>query len=287
MNSHSDAVDAVLAAFSVHLDRGTARPRLEHLDPHDRQIAADLMRLMETGRRIDPAASAPSLEALLAGTEFADALPPTASSPAPPVLDQLRDVLIEVDPRAEVIADPEGFVSFAYLDLLARFHLVNSYEPTLGDHAIKALFNADVDVDLIGLVAAETPELLTRVVSRYDVDTTVTTAAGQPVTPPPALPAALAARQIMEHSAPEWGVSGLGSGSLDDFVDVASLAAHLATKLVAEEAKRRYQGDKALAYRSLVGHEHHLAELVATASRPREVPFDLDAEVERTARRVA
>lgn len=97
MSCHSDAVDAVLAAFSDHVTKGTARPTLDHLDPHDRQVAADLMRLMETGRRIDPSASAPSLEVLLADTEFADSLPPAASSPAPPVLHQLRDVLTEVD----------------------------------------------------------------------------------------------------------------------------------------------------------------------------------------------
>jgi hypothetical protein len=245
------------------------------------------MRLMETGRRIDPSASAPSLEALLAGTEFADALPAAAPMPAPPVLHQLRDVLTEVDPRAEVVAEPEGFVSFAYLDLLARFHLVDGNEPTLAHHAVKVLFDADVDVDLIGLVAAETPEMLTRVVSRYDVDTTVSTAADRPVAPQPALPAVLAARRIMEHSAPEWGGFGLDGGSVDDVVDVASLATHLTTKLVAEEAKRRYQGDKALAHRSLVGHEHRLAELVAAASLPREVPFDLAAEVDRIARQVA
>jgi len=70
----NDAVDGVLAAFSDHLERGGPRPPLDHLDSHDRQLAENLMRLMETGRGIDPSASAPSLEGLLAGTEFADAL---------------------------------------------------------------------------------------------------------------------------------------------------------------------------------------------------------------------
>ena len=66
-------VDDVLAAFSDHLERGGPRPPLDHLDSHDRQLAENLMRLMETGRGIDPSASAPSLEELLAGTEFMDA----------------------------------------------------------------------------------------------------------------------------------------------------------------------------------------------------------------------
>jgi hypothetical protein len=68
------AVDDVLAAFSDHLNRGTPLPALDYLEPRDRQLAEDLMRLMETARRIDPSALAPSLDALLAGTEFADAL---------------------------------------------------------------------------------------------------------------------------------------------------------------------------------------------------------------------
>jgi hypothetical protein len=68
-----DALDDVLAAFSDHLDHGTPCPALDHLDPYDRHVIEDLMRLIETGRRIDPSLSAPSLEALLAGTEFADA----------------------------------------------------------------------------------------------------------------------------------------------------------------------------------------------------------------------
>src|SRR4051794_26773118 len=105
MNGNSDAVDDVLAAFSHHLAQGTARPALEHLDPHDRQLAEDLMRLMETGRRIDPSASAPSLEALLADTEFADALPPAAPISEAPVLHRVQDVLTHVDPRGEVYLD--------------------------------------------------------------------------------------------------------------------------------------------------------------------------------------
>ena len=74
MNGHDDAVDDVLAAFSDHLEHGAPRPSLDHLDSHDRQLVGNLMRLMETGRGIDPAASSPSLEALLAGTEFVDNL---------------------------------------------------------------------------------------------------------------------------------------------------------------------------------------------------------------------
>jgi hypothetical protein len=287
MNGNSDAVDDVLAAFSDHLEHGAPRPLLDQLDPHDRQRAEELMRLMGTAGRIDPSASAPSLEALLSGTEFLDGLAP-ARAPAPeiPVLRRLQDVLTDVDPRAEVRVDDEGFVSFGYLDLLARFHPLETDDPRLPEDALRALFDADSYIDLVALVATQTAELLSRVVSRYDVDPTISTAANRPAPlAPPVLPLALAARAILEGSAPEWGEFGFDRAALD-LVDVADLETKIATRLVAEEAKRRYQGDKALAYRGLVGHEHRLVELITIATQGGQ-PVDLAAEVERLARQVA
>ncbi len=286
MNGNSDTVDAILAAFSDHLDQGTPRPEVDHLESHDRQIAEDLMRLMETGRGIDPSASAPSLEALLAGTEFADALQSVSPTPEAPVRHRVQDVLTDIDPRAEVYFDDEGFVSFGYLDLLARFYPLDTDDPWLPEDALRPLFDADSYVDLVALVATQTSELLTRVVSRYDVDPTISTAANRPAPPAPAaLPLALACRAIVEQSAPEWGEFDFDHAALD-VVDFAGIETQIATRLVAEEAKRRYQGDKAAAYRGLVGHEHRIVELITTARRPGD-PVDLAAEVDRLARQVA
>ena len=286
MNGHNDAVDDVLAGFSNHLEHGAPRPALDSLNPHDRRLAEDLMRLMETSRGIDPSASAPSLEALLADTEFADALPVAAPTPEAPVLQRMRDLLTDVDSRADVHLDDEGFVSFGYLDLLARFHPLETDDPSLPGNALRALFDADAYVDLVALVATQTGELLTRVVSRYDVDPTISTAATRPAPlAPPVLPLVLAARAILELSAPEWGEFGLDRVARD-LVDVADLELDIATRVVAEESKRRYQGDKAVAYRGLVGHEHRLVELITTATRPGE-PVDLAAEVDNLVRQVS
>jgi len=286
MNGNNDAVDAVLAAFSDYLEDGTSRPSLDHLNAHDRRLAEELMRLMETGRRIDPSASAPSLEALLAGTEFADALHLAASRPEATVLNRVQHLLADIDPRAEVLVDDAGFVSFGYLDLLARFHPLDSDDPWLPEDALRSLFDADCYVDLVALVATQTGELLTRVVSRYDVDPTISTAANSAASPAPlVLPLALACRAILEHSAPEWGEFGFDRAAVD-LVDVAHIETQIAIRLVAEEAKRRYQGDKAVAYRGLVGHEHRVVELITTATRTGD-PLALAAEVDRLARQVA
>jgi hypothetical protein len=290
MTDDSDAtaaLDAVLAAFADHLAAGTARPMLDHLDDDDRRTAGELMRLMESARGIDPSASAPSLEALLAGTEFADALPPPGPvAPDVTAIDRLRDVLVAVDPRVEVGARPDGMVSFVYLDLRAWFCSVDGGEPTLDRGRLRALFDADVDLDVIGIVAGATPELLTRLVSRYDVDPTVFTATASSEPPPVVLPATLAARRLLEDSAPEWDSAGLDDAAFDD-IDVSSLQVHLARDLLAAEARRPYRGDKALAYRSLVDHGNQIVELVAKATRPGGMSVDLAAEVDRIARRVA
>jgi hypothetical protein len=286
MKRNSDAVDDVLAAFSDHLEHGTPRPGLDHLDSRDRRLVEDLMRLMEAGQWVDPSASAPSLEALLAGTEFADALPPVVPPVEAPILHRMQDLLTDVDPRAETHIDDKGFLSFGYLDVLAQFHPLDTDDPSLPESALRALFDADSNVDLLALVAVRTDELLTRVITRYDVDPTVSTAAHRPVSPVPAvLPLALAGRAILEASAPEWGEFGLDHAA-PDLVDVGAVELDVATRVLAEEAKRRYQGDKAVAYRSLVGNERRLVELITTATRPGK-PVDLAAAVDHLIRQVA
>lgn len=92
MKGNGDAVDDILAAFSDRLEHGAPRPALDHLNPHDRHLIEDLMRLMETGRRIDPSASAPSLETLFAGTEFADTLPTLSIESAKPADTNVKGV---------------------------------------------------------------------------------------------------------------------------------------------------------------------------------------------------
>lgn len=286
MKRNSDAVDDVLAAFSDHLEHGTPRPGLDHLDSRDRQLVENLMRLMEAGRWVDPSASAPSLEALLAGTEFADALPPVAPPLEGPILHRMQDLLTDVDPRVETHIDDKGFVSFGYLDLLAQFHPLDTDDPWLADGALRPLFDADSNVDLVALVAVRTDELLTRVISRYNVDRTISTAAHHPASPVPAvLPLVLAGRAIIEESAPEWGEFGLDHAA-PDLVDVGAVELEVATRVLAEEAKRRYQGDKAVAYRSLVGNERRLVELLTTAARPGRA-VDLAGEVDQFIRQVA
>jgi hypothetical protein len=66
----SDPVEAVITAYLDHLEHGVPEPSLQHLSDDDRQRAVELIDLMREGRGIDVYRPRPSLDALLAGTEF-------------------------------------------------------------------------------------------------------------------------------------------------------------------------------------------------------------------------
>lgn len=68
----TDPVDEILDAFLDHLEAGAPEPSLDSLDEEDRARAQQLIELIRTGRGIDARRSRPSIDALLAGTEFED-----------------------------------------------------------------------------------------------------------------------------------------------------------------------------------------------------------------------
>ncbi|HSK97605.1 MAG TPA: hypothetical protein VK891_13380 [Euzebyales bacterium] len=74
MTEPDDRVDAVVAAFLDHLEGLGVAPALDGLDADERARAEALISSLEAGRGIDPSASRPSLEQLLAGTPLATAL---------------------------------------------------------------------------------------------------------------------------------------------------------------------------------------------------------------------
>jgi hypothetical protein len=74
MTESDDRVDAVVEAFMDHLEGLGEAPALDDLDADERARAEVLISSLEAGRGIDPYASRPSLEQLLAGTPLETAL---------------------------------------------------------------------------------------------------------------------------------------------------------------------------------------------------------------------
>ncbi len=100
----NDPVEAVITAYLDHLEHGTPAPSLDHLGDGDRQRALELIDLMREGRGIDVYRSRPSLDALLAGTEFEGWL--DAPDTVGLTLDSIRaDVISSLGSTSSPIAD--------------------------------------------------------------------------------------------------------------------------------------------------------------------------------------
>ena len=292
MTNYDDPVDAVMLAFLDYLE-GTmsGRPTLDHLTEDDRRRAEELMASLEAGRGIDPHASRPSVETLLAGTDLAGLLPLSpagADRAADPA--NVRDVLAGVDARARADIASGGTVVYGYLDLRARFVLMNTDTPIADDEAralAERLFDGDADTPRVGIVAARSDELLTQVLTAADVGCTVTAPRGEPHaqwTPP--LPLAMAARQMLEQCAPEWESADFDR-ALSEPLDVAAIAAEIAGRIIGRESARPYRGDKARAYRALIGHEAVFAALVVAVAEHGTGAVDLEGEITRMTRAAA
>jgi len=284
----TDPVDAAVLAFLDHLESGAPRPDLDHLAQPDRARVRTIVNGLVTARGIDPRAERPAIESLLDGTPLAGLLPAHTTGDVTAV----RRLLRGVDHRATVDIDPapeHPTVVLSYLDLRARFLLVPSDAPTVTAGVrglVEAIFDGDPDTSRVGIVASASPELLTQVLSVDDVADTITTPRGERHTRrEPPLPLALAARRLLEQSAPEWPSFDFDRANSSP-LDVAGVAAEIAGRIIARESARSYRGDKRRAHRALLGHEHLFADLVVKVAAQGSA-IDLDEEISRITRAAA
>jgi hypothetical protein len=288
----TDPVDAVILAFLDHIEGGAPRPTLDHLADPDRERAQAIMDDLVTARGIDPRSTRPSIESLLEGTPLAGLIP-ALGDVAGADLETIRRVLAGVDARATVVLDatlPVGpTVVVSYLDLRARFLTVPAARPTVTKKVrgqVEAIFREDPDSSRVGVVAARGAELLTQLLSVDEMADAITTPRGEPHTRwEPPLPLALAARRLLEQSAPEWPAFDFNQ-AFSSPLDVAGVAVEIAGRVIARESARSYRGDKRRAYRALVGQEHLFADLVARISAQGS-GVDLDEEITKIARAAA
>jgi hypothetical protein len=277
----TDPLDAVILAHLDHLDESAPAPILDQLDGPDRDLARMLIDGLVAARGLDPRATRPSIEALLADTPLAGLAVDRGQPPAAS-LTAVERVLRGVDDRVWVEHDTDA-VLLSYLDLRARFVLVDAARPTITP-AVRALAEArfadDPDTSRIGVVAAHDEELTTQVLAPEDLAMTVTAPAGQrhlgwelP------LPLPLATRRLLEQCAPQWPAFDLTQAHADP-LDLAAVAANLAEQITRREAGRTYRGEKRQAYQWMVGQDRAVADLVALVS-VRGADVDLDREITR------
>jgi hypothetical protein len=287
----TDPVDAVILALLDHLDGSAPRPTLDHLGPGDRARAQMLVDGLVTARGLDPWAARPSLERLLADTPFAGLVDHEPAVMAD--LAALVQALRGVDERVWIELDADTVV-LSYLDLRARFLLVEAAEPRVSGPVraqVRARFAADPDTSRVGVVAGLSPDLTTQLLAPDDLAPddrapTVTAPHGRPhlgwELP---LPLPLAARRLLEQCAPQWPAFDLGLVQPEP-LDLAMLAGDIAHRVIGREAGRPYRGRKRQAYLALLGQEQAVADLVALVGT-RGAQVDLDRELTRIARAAA
>jgi hypothetical protein len=284
MSDHDDPVDAVILAFLDHLEDGGPRPTLDHLADADRGRATAILAGLATARGIDPLATRPSVEALLADTPLAGLV--QARPPATP--EALRTLLAGVDSRARVVVEDQTVV-YSYLDLRARFVPVPSASPTITAAVrarVTALFDADPDTGRVGVVAVGGDELTTQMLAAEDLADTITTPRGEPHSRwEPPLPLVAATRRMLEQRAPEWPPFDFDHARLEP-LDLEGVVTRIARTIIAREAARSYRGEKRRVYKELVGREAAFVDLVVRVLSPGS-RLDLERETMRIARAAA
>lgn len=303
-HTHGDAdeVEAVIQTFLDYLEGAGPEPTLDHLDEEARHEAAALIESLRAGRGMDPYASRPSIETMLAGTEFEDALPVAdltrtgddRGADTGPDAAGICEVVSSADPRGRIEVehgeDGTETIVLRHLDLRVRFLLLDAPSPAITDEVRAVLarqLSHDPDVEYFGVVASLDQELSTQLLSAADLGpTTMAPYSDAQASWTAVLPLAWATRRVVELGAPEWESFDLDADTIEP-LDVKTVATQTAHEVIAREAGRAYRGDKARAYQSLVGRERAFVDLAEQVAARGAVNVDLQSEAWRIAREAA
>ena len=245
MTASDDRVDAVVEAFIGHLEGLGEAPALDDLDVEERARAEALIGSLEAGRGIDPYASRPSLEQLLAGTPLETALEAHDVDPRDDLLHRIRDRLtmyapfhvdIWPDNAAAAIGIGSDFVALVSAQRL-RIQIRSDVEPSrlasLDPAAVAGpLYGAFPDTAGV-IVVHPGDELSSIAVDPFDTEPYIETPAGtvaRPVMHRPIMPLEDTVRAYLDEIAP----------ALDTTVDLAAMRADdVDPAAVARDAARR------------------------------------------------
>lgn len=287
MTASDDRVDAVIEAFLDHLDGSGELPSLDDLDPQERARAEELIASLKAGRGIDPYASRPSLEQLLAGTPLEPALEqaqPTAPSSIN-LLDEVREQLTLYTPfhvdvwhdtaasGIGVRSDLVALIGAQRLRIQVRDDIVGASELARLDPAAAAgpVYGAFPDTAGVIVVYAD-EELSSVAIDPFDTEFCIETPGGtneRPTVHRPVLPLADTVRAYLDELAPvlvatiDAGVSFAGEV---DATAIAGEAARRAVESVVEDGRRAKIDAKQVSWGALGQREvDALSELIVDA----------------------
>lgn len=248
MTASDDRIDAVIEAFLDHLDGSGEMPSLDDLDTQERARAEELIASLRAGRGIDPYASRPSLENLLAGTLLEPALQQAERTPSSGIdlFDEVRSQLtlytpfhVDVwhDAAATSIGIPSDFVALIgaqRLRIQIRSDMVEASELARLDPVAVAgpVYGAFPDTAGVIVVYAD-EELSSVAIDPFDTEFCIEAPGGtieRPITHRPVLPLGDTVRAYLDELAP----------ALDATIDAGvSFAGELDVAVIARESGRR------------------------------------------------
>jgi hypothetical protein len=307
----TDRVAAVVAAYLDFLEGLAGRPALDELADDDRRRAVAMINSLLAGRGIELNGSTPPLETLLAGTE----LEPLLESPDPgsdlaldggwdreaasarPAgridrerarVERIEFALRGADSHVVVRAEPHKLlgpaVTVAYLDLLVVFVPIDGPGPVITDDTeavLSRVLSDDTDLDYVGVVASESNDLLTQLLSASDLGQATAVPSDDLQVPwPPVLPLPLALRAVLELAAPSWEPFDFDTGKREP-LQLARIAADAAHRILARETTRPYRGQKGQAYKSFAGSEATFTSLIVTLAGPGATDAAVAAALDR------
>lgn len=256
----SDPVEAVIAAFLDHLENGGPAPSLDHLNEEDHRQAQELIELMREGRGIDVYRSRPSLNTLLAGTEFEGWLDPPATEGLS--LDAIRaDVISSLGsfsaPIADGAAENEGVRSNAVIRF-GSLRIRIQFRDDITDPADLAqidpraaagpAFGRFPDTAVVVPVIGD-PEFSSVAIGPFDIDDFIGAPDGETHPPRitgPVLPLYDTLRRVVDELARDLTVDDLGDGhetvDLDDII--RTVCGMACDAIVAEGNKSRTDAKK-------------------------------------------
>jgi hypothetical protein len=309
----ADPAEAAVASFLDFLEGLAPRPALDDLAADDRRRAITMINSLLTGRGIELEASTPSVEVLLAGTDLEPLLESSAGAGSTegsedpitlPALgidreraraERIEAAVLGADRRVQARAEPHRLlgpaVTVAYLDLRAVFWPVSGSSLVITDDArdvLSHVLSDDADLDYVGMVACDSSDLLTQLVSASDLGrSSVTPSDDRQLAWPSQLPLPLAVRAMLELAAPAWEPFTFDT-SISEPLRLADIAADATRRVLAREVSRPYRGDKGRAYKSFAGSTETLTSLTVRLAVPGGMSDEAIAgELDRLARDAA
>ena len=247
MTESDDRVDAVVEAFMDHLEGLSEAPALDDLGADERARAEALMSSLEAGRGIDPYASRPSLEQLLAGTPLETALDASRFN-TDDTRERIREQLtlyapfhvdIWPDDAASAIGIDSDFVALVSAQRL-RIQVLTDVD---GPFALASLDPAAVAGPLFGafpdtagvIVVYPDDGLSSVAIDPFDTEHCIETPAGTvapPATHRPVMPLVDTVRAYLDEIAPALDTTAALDALPAAEVDTAGIARAAATRAV-------------------------------------------------------